>query len=104
MSKDAYLKKRLITIEHGGETYYARTLVGENLEEILKLDGNESLEGVRASCLVCCRCACGADGVRVFTDDELQMVRTEVDFAITSAVAKAVMEASGLGDDEPGKD
>ena len=104
MSKGAYLRKRVITIQHGGETYYARTLVGENLEEILKLDGSESLEGVRASCLVCCRCACDEDGRRTFTDDELSVVRTEVDFAIVSAVAKAVMEASGLGDDGPGKD
>lgn len=104
MSRDQYLRSRVHPVEVGEQTFHVRPLTGAQLESILSLDGGESLEGVRASCLVCCFCACDESGARIFKDEDLPTISEQVEFSIVRAVAEAAMKVSGLGDDEPGKD
>ena len=100
MSKEAFLRKRAVPVQVGDETFHVRPLTGSQLERLLSLDGDEKLDGLRSLSLVFCLCACNENGARVFTDDDLQSIGEEADFAVVRAVAEAAMKASGLGDDE----
>ena len=98
MSKAAFLRKRIKAVQVDDQTLHVRPLTGAQLEHFIANESDERLDGVRALSVVCCYCACDETGARLFTDDDLQQIREEADFAMVKAVAEAALDLSGLGD------
>lgn len=99
MSREAVLRRRVVSLQVAGEVVHVRPLTGAQVERVLALGGDESIEGIRALSLVCCFAQCDESGARVWADDDLDTIREEGDFPAVKAIAEKALEVSGLGDD-----
>jgi hypothetical protein len=98
MSKDAYFRARVSSLEFDGDTFYVRPMGGDQFKQFRELGDDEQLDGIVAMSFACLLCCCDKDGSRIFADEDREEVQ-RMPLPLMRAVSEAVMNVSGMGDD-----
>lgn len=95
----AFLKSRVAPVQVNGTQYFVKPLGSGHLEPVAALQPKAAEEDIGAvislSALVVCYCLCDENGERLFSDQELALVRQQ-ELDVLQPIAEAALEVSGL--------
>ena len=104
--REEFLRYRLRTVRVNGSGFTVREMSGRCLEQaaplIARMTDDESAEtralSAELGAIVTMHCLCDEDGIRLFGDDEIDLLRDRP-LSYLETVFEAAFDLSGLGDD-----